>query len=125
MYLTFSLLHRNYFMNNYRKYTREELSELVNVKSPTTVRIILDRTAVEFLLALRVDRAVFTAGVDAIRQNIELNGWQETEPIIVADNSQLVDGMHRLLALQALGCPEVEATLLVGHNEASLTVAAP
>ena len=112
-------------MNNYCKYTREELSELLNVKTPTTVRIILDRTAVEFLLGLRVDRAVFTAGSDAIRRNIERNGWKETEPISVAGNSQLVDGMHRLLALQALGCPEVEATLLVGLCEDSLTVATP
>jgi len=112
-------------MNNYRKYTREELSELVNVKSLATVHIILDRTAVEFLLALRVDIAAFPAGVDAIQRNIERNGWQETEPISVADNSQLVDGMHRLLALQALGCPEVEATLLVGLNESSLPVTGP
>lgn len=103
-------------MNEFRNYSASELAELLKAETPTAVNLILDETAVDFLLGLAcVDRPVHDANVEALARSIEDVVLQTVGTMAATESEGLVDGLHRLVAIKELGYPEsLVATVFFG-----------
>ena len=94
-------------MPTYRKYKIAKLKTFAESKTPIEVDLVLDKTAVDFLLGLSGEyRVDHESVIEAIRRNIEKNGFRGGMPMHVSNQPELVDGRHRLLALKEAGYPE-------------------
>lgn len=94
-------------MTVYRKYKIAKLKEFAASKTPLEIELLLDKTAVDFLLGLSVHHRVDKANwVETIRGKIEKNGWHSGPPMEVTTAPELLDGRMRLLALKQAGYPE-------------------
>ncbi len=105
-------------MNEFRNYSASELAELLKSETPTAVNLILDETAVDFLLGLaNVDQPIHDANVEALAKNIEDVVLQTIGTMAATESEGLVDGLHRLAAIKELGYPEsLVATVVFGNT---------
>lgn len=101
----------------FRTYGVDELNELAQATTPTRVSLILDETAVDFLLSLRQnERPVNDEHVARLAESIEDEVLQTIGTLSVSDE-RLVDGLTRLLAVKELGYPEsLCATVVFGDK---------
>ncbi|MGL4594885.1 MAG: hypothetical protein ACRCUY_09175 [Thermoguttaceae bacterium] len=88
----------------YQRASESELRFFSQLKRPTPVNMILDKTAVEFLLSLNTNnRSVNPERVAKLAWSIHNVGWKTCESLCVTQFSKLGNGQHRLFALQKLG----------------------
>lgn len=93
-------------MTLYRKYKIAKLKTFTEAKRPIEVELMLDKTAIDFLLGLSIHRRPdMASAVESIRRKIEKDGWKPGAPMQVSTKPELIDGRLRLLALQQAGYP--------------------
>lgn len=107
-------------MTSFRNYSAAELNELAWSDKPVSVNLVLDEETVEFLLGLRnADRPVNENQVDRLAESIEETVLQTLGTMAVSE-TELLDGLHRLLAVESLGYPEsLVATVVFGAGPKS------
>ena len=109
-------------MQNYVKRSIDELRCWLFARQPVPVNLILDRTAIDFLLAINDNnRRLNPDNVQLTINSIKKIGWVCSETLCVTCEGRLGNGQHRLTALKQLGYPEgIRATVVFGVDSGSL-----
>ncbi|MGL6195262.1 MAG: hypothetical protein ACRC2T_10630, partial [Thermoguttaceae bacterium] len=107
---------------SYHHLTADELIVLSQLQSPTPVNMVLDKTAVGFLLSLNTNnRNVSASNVRQLKESFCNNGWKCSETLCVTSKAVLGNGQHRLIALTELGYPaKVHATVVFGVDDVTV-----
>ena len=108
--------------STYTKFSINELQRLTTSKTLTPVNMILDRTAVDFLLSLNTgNRPISSRAVESIINSITRIGWKSTESLCVTLDQVLGNGQHRLTGLRQMNYPaNIKATVIFGVDRDSL-----
>lgn len=108
----------------YKKYSLEELREFLGCTEATPVNMILDKTAVDFLLSLNINnRRLNEKVVAALLRSYQNIGWKSTESFCVTLDHRLGNGQHRSTMLKRAGYPEnIRATVVFGADPESILV---
>jgi hypothetical protein len=106
----------------YHAYELPALCLMAQQKEPVPVNLILDKTAVDFLLSLNTNnRNVTPNHVQQLMASIGTCGWKSSETLCVTNKAVLGNGQHRLMALKELGYPaSVCATVVFGVDDATI-----
>lgn len=108
----------------YKTYSLLDLCRFTASKIPTPVNLVLDQTAIDFLLSLNTNnRTLNRHHVQSIIESIRRLGWKQTDSFCVTTESWLGNGQHRLTALRCLGYPkDIFATVIFGVDRDSVLV---